>query len=118
MRFLGISRAEQFSPNRMEGDAAVFRAVGAELERNGSMLICMTEEEIVHKGIPQGIDGIFQMARSREALAVLGQAYVPVTNTVQAVLNCGRASQTRILLDAGMWAEQNYVDLEDFDFDE
>ncbi|MBR4842295.1 MAG: hypothetical protein IK006_04285 [Bacteroidaceae bacterium] len=105
MRFLGISRAEQYSPNRMEGDAAVFRAVGAELERNGSMLICMTEEEIVHKGIPQGIDGIFQMARSREALAVLGQAYVPVTNTVQAVLNCGRASQTRILLDAGLIPE-------------
>jgi len=102
MRYLGISRAELFSPNRMEGDAAVFRAVAAELERNGHILTCMTEEELIRRGIPQGIDGIFQMARSREALAVLGQADVPVTNTVQAVLNCGRASQTRILLDAGL----------------
>lgn len=102
MRYLGVSRAEKFSPNRVGGDTAVFHAVVAELERCGNEVLCMTEQELVAKGLPCGIDGIFQMTRSREALAVLEKADVPVTNTVQAVLNCGRARQTTILKDSGL----------------
>jgi len=105
MRYLGVSRAEKFSPNRVGGDTAVFHAVVAELERCGNEVLCMTEQELVAKGIPCGIDGIFQMARSREALAVLEKADVPVTNTVQAVLNCGRAQQTSLLSDSDLMPE-------------
>ena len=71
MRYLGVSRAETFSPNRVSGDAAVFRAVALELERHGHQVVCMTELELVHDGIPAGTDAIFQMARSREALDIL-----------------------------------------------
>ena len=100
MRYLGVSRAELYSPNRVSGDTAVFRAVAAELERHGHEVICMNEKELT--AIPDGIDGIFHMARSNEALTVLEQADVPVTNTVQAVRNCGRARQTALLMDSGL----------------
>lgn len=103
MRYLGVSRAELYSPNRVSGDAAVFRAVASELERHGHEVICISEQELT--AIPDGIDGIFHMARSREALAVLSRADVPVTNTVQAVMNCGRARQTELLGDSGLIPE-------------
>ncbi len=105
MRYLGVSRAELFSPNRTAGDAAVFRAVALELEQAGNSVTCMTEQELVQNGIPAGIDGIFQMARSSSALAVLERATVPVTNTVQAVRNCHRAAQTEILQGSGLIPE-------------
>lgn len=103
MRYLGVSRAELYSPNRVSGDAAVFRAVAAELERHGHEVICINENELT--AIPHGIDGIFHMARSSEALEVIGRADVPVTNTVQAVMNCGRARQTEMLKDSGLIPE-------------
>ena len=103
MRYLGVSRAELYSPNRTAGDAAVFRAVAAELERHGHEVICISEHELT--AIPDGIDGIFHMARSSETLAVLSGAKVPVTNTVQAVLNCARAMQTELLKDSGLIPE-------------
>ena len=105
MRYLGISRAESYSPGRVRGDAAVFRAVASELERHGNEVICMTEQELILKGIPASMDGIFHMARSSEALLVLEQAAVPVTNTVQAVRNCGRAAQTELLQGTGFIPE-------------
>lgn len=105
MRYLGVSRAELYSPGRVSGDAAVFRAVAAELERHGHEVICMTEQELVSNGIPADVDGIFQMARSREALSVLDGAHIPVTNTVQAVRNCGRAAQTHLLQRTGLIPE-------------
>ena len=105
MKYLGVSRAEKFSPNRAKGDAAVFGAVVSELERRGNGILCMTEQELVEKGIPENIDGIFHMARSSEALAVIGGANVPVTNTVQGVMNCGRARQTELLQGSGLIPE-------------
>ena len=103
MRYLGVSRDELYSPNRVSGDAAVFRAVASELERHGHEVICINENELT--AIPHGIDGIFHMARSSEALAVIGGANVPVTNTVQAVMNCGRARQTELLQGSGLIPE-------------
>ena len=103
MRYLGVSRAELYSPNRVSGDTAVFRAVASELERHGHEVICINEQEL--KSIPDGIGGIFHMARSSEALAIIGRADVPVTNTVQAVMNCGRARQTALLQDSGLIPE-------------
>ena len=101
MNYLGVSRTESYSPHRISDDAAVFRAVVSELERCGNNVICLTEQDLTANGIPKGVDGIFQMARSCEALSVLEHAGVPVTNTVQAVRNCGRAVQTRLLGKTG-----------------
>lgn len=105
MRYLGVSRAEIFSPNRVGGDSAVFRAVVSELEHLGHEVVCMTEQKLIRNGLPCDADGIFQMVRSREALDVLCGAEVPVTNTVQAVLNCGRARQTELLKGTGLIPE-------------
>lgn len=105
MRYLGVSRAETYSPNRAEGDAAILGAVASELEHHGHDVLCITEQELVAKGLPADVDCIFQMARSREALVVLEQAGVPVINTVQAVRNCGRAEQTRLLACSGVIPE-------------
>lgn len=103
MRYLGVSRAGMYSPNRVLGDTAVFRAVTLELERHGHEVICISEQDITV--IPDDIDGIFHMARSSEALEVIGRADVPVTNTVQAVMNCGRARQTELLQGSGLIPE-------------
>lgn len=105
MRYLGVSRAELYSPGRVRGDTAVFRAVAAELERHGNEVVCMTEQDLVCNGIPARVDGIFQMARSREALTVLDGARIPVINSVQAVRNCGRAAQTELLQGTGLIPE-------------
>ena len=105
MIYLGVSRAEMYSPNRISGDTAVFRAVAAELERHGHEVVCISEQELVQAGIPDCIDGIFQMARSGEALDVLSGVKVPVTNTVQAVMNCARARQTEMLQSSGLIPE-------------
>lgn len=105
MRYLGISRDEKFSPNRTEGDATVFHAVAAELEHTFNDVIILTERELVQQGIPDGIDGIFQMARSPDALGVLEKAAVPVTNSVSGVRNCVRARQTGLLKDSGLIPE-------------
>ena len=105
MRYLGVSRAEIYSPNRVSGDAAIFRAVASELERNGHDVVCISEQGLNQKGLTADIDGIFQMARSSDALAVLERADVPVTNTVLAVRNCGRAAQTELLSGSGLIPE-------------
>ena len=102
MKYLGVSRAEMYSPGRVSGDTAVFRAVAAELERHGNEVVCMTEQDLVCNGIPARVDGIFQMARSLEALDVLDGARVPVINSVNAVRNCGRAAQTELLQETGL----------------
>lgn len=105
MRYLGVSRAELYSPGRVSGDTDVFRAVAAELEHHGNEVVCMTEQDLVCNGIPARVDGVFQMARSREALAVLDGARIPVINSVQAVRNCGRAAQTELLQGTGLIPE-------------
>ena len=105
MRYLGVSRAEAYSPNRVSGDAAVFRAVASQLERHGHQVVCMTEQELIQNGIPAEVEAIFQMARSREALDLLAASGLPVTNTVQAVINCGRAAQTALLQGTGLIPE-------------
>ena len=62
--------------------------------------MCVDEQDL--KSVPDGIDGVFQMARSREALSLLDQVSVPVTNTVQSVYNCFRAPQTALLNGTGL----------------
>ncbi len=101
MRYLGVSRGEIYSPNRKDADNAVFQGVVRELESHGHTVECMTEAELCQKGIPDGLDGIFQMARSTQALSILAGAKVPVTNSVPGVINCRREQQTVILQDCG-----------------
>lgn len=102
MRYLGVSRAELYSPGRVSGDAAIFRAVASELGRHGHEVSCMTEQELIEHGIPAGVDGIFQMCRSARALDVLRGASVPVINSADAVAGCRRANQVRILQGTGL----------------
>lgn len=101
MKYLGVSRGEIYSPNRKDADRAVFQGVVRELESHGHTVECMTETELCQRGIPSGMDGIFQMARSTQALNILAGACVPVTNSIPGVMNCTRESQTVILQDCG-----------------
>lgn len=94
MRFLAVSREVRFSPNREQSDAAILAAVAACLERAGHSVDTVPENVLTDT---DGYDGIFQMARSSAALDILDRADVPVTNTSQAVRNCGRIAQTRLL---------------------
>lgn len=101
MRCLGISRDVLFSPNRSEADAGIFLSVASELKDRGKEVIRLTEQELVETGVPDDIDCVFQMARSKEALDILEKVSIPVINSVRAVRNCNRAVQTRILQYSG-----------------
>lgn len=96
MTFIGISRKTIFSPNRESADAAIFQGVATEIEKRGHDVVRVSESVLTESGLPSGlsIDGIFHMVRSVEALGILNKQEaegVPVINTPQAVMNCGRA---------------------------
>lgn len=101
-KFLAVGRERTFSPGRVVDDEAILTAVAWELERRGHDVLFVSSDELTERGIPEEIDGIFQMVRSAQALSILEQAVVPVTNCVKAVHNCGRSAQTALLYNTGL----------------
>lgn len=102
MFILGVRRETIFSPNRVEGDRAVFEAVGRCVTGPDDMLFKMDESEFGLDGVGDDtmIDAVFHMCRSDKALARLTELErkgITVVNTPQSVLNCRRSTQVRLL---------------------
>lgn len=106
MLYLGIRREDRFSPNRISNDKAIFEAVCSELASPDDMLFKMKEDEFASDGAGDTsmYDAVFHMCRSDRALARLAeieQTGIPVINRTDAVLNCRRPAEVRLLQGAG-----------------
>lgn len=75
MHILFIKRAEKYSPNSVERDAAIMAAVQSELELMGHTTILVRETDFIHLPIEalSFYPACFHMARSAQALALLKQ---------------------------------------------
>ncbi len=105
MLYLGVSRESRFSPHRIDGDKVIFDAVGSVLARGDDMLFKMTESEFAYDGVedPTLFDAVFHLCRSDKALDRLTEIErlgIPVINRPDAVRNCRRVRETRLLLSS------------------
>ena len=102
MIFLGIRREKRFSPNRIDGDKAIFDSVGGKLQTSEDLLFRMSEDELVRDGAGDIsiYDAVFHMCRSDRALSLLQQVEdsgVPVINSPRSVINCRRIREVELL---------------------
>lgn len=107
MLYLGISRENRFSPNRIISDKEVFNDVSKSIVTDDDLLFKMSEEEFSCDGVenPSLIDAVFHMCRSDRALERLKQMEsvgVTVVNRAQGVINCRRAEEVRLLHNTGV----------------
>ena len=63
IRVVGVSRGNEFSPNHVGNDAAIFRETAEELAKRGCEVTLFPEKEFVAQHIQA--DFIFDMARDR-----------------------------------------------------
>ena len=115
---VGVCRGNEFSPNCVDNDAAIMNAVKEQLEALGAQVMLMCEKEFCRKaavlerayGWPRcrvavGVDGFFSMARSKQALDVLGRIEeegVLVVNSSLGVNRCIRRIMTERFIAGGI----------------
>ncbi len=93
---VGVCRGEEFSPNCVDKDAAVMRAVKDNLEALGASVRLIGEEESGNVAVTNGSDcpdALFSMARSRtalDALRRLEESGKVVVNSSEGVDSCVR----------------------------
>lgn len=96
----GISRGNQFSPNHVGNDAAIFAATADHLRRLGCTVNIYTESDLFLNDPEER--GIFNMVRDWKSIRKLqrleDQGY-HVINSAYGIENCTREKMTRLLLD-------------------
>ena len=107
MLYLGILREDRYSPNRISDDKAIFNAVCRKLKTPEDMLFRMQEDEFAIEGADDTsvFDAVFHSCRSDKALSRLKEIMnggVPVINTPDAVTNCRRTEEVRLLMNSGL----------------
>lgn len=101
LRVVGIRRAQRFSPNSVERDAAICQAVADCLGRQGYD-VSLHAEEAFTPCLAQGAAAVFSMARGTETVAALERLSTPVVNPVAGLRNARRGDMTRIFAEAGI----------------
>lgn len=101
LRVVGIRRAQRFSPNSVERDAAICQAVADCLGRQGYN-VSLHSEEAFTPSLAQGAAAVFSMARGTETVAALERLSTPVVNPVAGLRNVRRGDMTRIFAEAGI----------------
>lgn len=101
LRVVGIRRAQRFSPNSVERDAAICQAVADCLGRQGYD-VSLHSEEAFTPSLAQGAAAVFSMARGTETVAALERLSTPVVNPVAGLRNARRGDMTRIFAEAGI----------------
>ena len=94
LRVVGIRRAQRFSPNSVERDAAICQAVADCLGRQGYD-VSLHAEEAFTPSLAQGAAAVFSMARGTETVAALERLSTPVVNPVAGLRNARRGDMTR-----------------------
>ena len=93
-KLAGVTRSNQYSPNHIGNDAAIFDATLSYLKEAGCEVTLYTEEEFRNTDIQETF--IFNMARNKETIAKLKELEdkgVVVVNSGYGIENCkiGRA---------------------------
>ncbi len=117
MNILGISRAERFSPNSIERDAAIFAAVAERLQARGHVVTTLSEDEFAAASLgaeaaasqsapaPFKVDAAFCMGRSEAALTRLRtfeERGTVVVNSATALLRADRDVVDAAMRSAGV----------------
>jgi glutathione synthase/RimK-type ligase-like ATP-grasp enzyme len=104
MRFVGISRKTEFSPNHVMSDMLVFKKTAEGLERRGVEVVPI-EESAVGAELPD-CTLVFSMAQGPTANAVLAEVEARtgclMVNSPRAVMSCYRVNMVRMLPEAGI----------------
>ena len=99
IKVIGISRGNEYSPNHVDNDAAIFKIVAQKLEEKGIDVEIWTEKEFVSQQIKANF--IFGMARDRATIEYLKQLEdngSVVVNSAYGIANCMRKSMTELLI--------------------
>jgi len=104
MRVLMVKRAECFSPNMVEKDAAILQAVASHLEQRGDDVVFCPEDSLT-ESLPFSFDKVYHMARNTRALEVLSLAEsegIPVVNSAKALLQLNRKRLLTLAAENGV----------------
>jgi glutathione synthase/RimK-type ligase-like ATP-grasp enzyme len=104
MRALGVYREAEFSPGKVEHDAAILEAVLAELERHGVETLAISAARLVDDP-PAGADLVLAMCQGERALGrlvALEQQGTIAINSALAIRNCYRDLLCAGLVHAGV----------------
>lgn len=95
----GVSRGNEYSPNHVGNDAAIFNCVTEHLKKIGCEIYEYTEKEFVEKQITA--DVVFDMARDKATISYLKQLEdqgTLVINSAYGIDNCIRKPMTELLV--------------------
>ena len=110
LRIVGVSRGNEYSPNHVGNDAAIFQAVALELEKKGCEVVIYPEKEFVAQKIEA--DFIFDMARDRATIKRLQELEgkgVVVVNSAFGIDNCVRKPMTELLMKHKVPHPESYI---------
>lgn len=107
---IGVSRGNEYSPNHVDNDAAIFNKVAEELRRLGCDVEVYAEKDFVEQGITG--DVIFNMARDKATIArlkALEDEGALVMNSAYGIDNCVRRPMTELLVERGIPHPQSCI---------
>ena len=110
LRIIGVSRGNEYSPNHVGNDAAIFQAVAVELEKKGCEVVIYPEKDFVAQEIEA--DFIFDMARDRatiKRLQELEKTGKVVINSAFGIDNCVRKPMTELLMQHQVPHPESYI---------
>lgn len=110
IRILGVSRGNEYSPNHVGNDAAIFNGVAEKLKEKGIEVTVCPEREFVDKKLEA--DFIFDMARDRATinrLKELENQGALVINSAYGIDNCVRKAMTELLIANGVPHPKSFI---------
>ena len=107
-RVIGVMRAQRYSPNSVERDAAILLGVARQLESMEFHVSLIPEDEFM-PGHAAGAVAVFSMARSAKALRYLEQIDLPILNSPEGVRHARRSVLVRRMADAGIPIPRSWV---------
>ena len=110
LRIVGVSRGNEYSPNHVGNDTAIFQAVVVELEKKGCEVVIYPEKDFVAQAIDA--EFIFDMARDRatiQRLQELEKKGSVVINSAFGIENCVRKPMTELLMQQEVPHPESYI---------
>ena len=107
---IGVSRGNEYSPNHVDNDAAIFNKVVEELGQLGCEVEVYAEKDFVEQGVKGDI--IFDMARDKATIArlkSLEDGGALVINSAYGIDNCVRRPMTELLIKRGVPHPQSFI---------